>query len=321
MKNFTSFFTNTKNKFGNDSTLLLFDTVLLLLTEMVNAQSVSSYSFATNATGSLIADANGNAITSGGFSATLASGDDAASSVTTIGGSMSFPFNGVSYTQFSVSTNGAVRLGNTAISSGLYGTSAAIPTANMPLLMPYLGDIETSSTGSITWQVVGSSPIRCLVIQFTNMGINYGSTTADGTFQTRLYETSGIVEFVYGAMKVGGTSTGGGSTSVVIGIQNNTGAGNNRTVSQVSPYATTTTAAATINSNTATGNIAGLNSTTDGSRRRFIFSPPACTTPSAPTALNLTAVTGGGSITGTFTAPGTAPSGYLVIRTTSATAP
>lgn len=50
------------------------------------------------------------------------------------------------------------------------------------------------------------------------------------------------------------------------------------------------------------------------------YTTPTCSTPSAPSALNL-ASPFSGVVSGTFTAPASAPTNYLIIRTTSSTAP
>ena len=70
------------------------------------------------------------------------------------------------------------------------------------------------------------------------MQINYSSGSADGTFQVRLYEQSNIIEFVYGAMKVNGTTTAS-SRVAAIGFSNTTGVNNNFSVNQ-STYGTNT---------------------------------------------------------------------------------
>src|SRR5204863_6988139 len=73
----------------------------------------------------------------------------------------------------------------------------------------FAADLGTSSSGSVKYKVVGTAPNRCLVIKHKNMTIYWSSSyTNDGTFQTRLYESasigdsSGLIEFVYGAMNV-----------------------------------------------------------------------------------------------------------------------
>jgi len=39
------------------------------------------------------------------------------------------------------------------------------------------------------------------------MNINYNSTSIDGTYQAVLYEANGQIDFIYGGMAVGASST------------------------------------------------------------------------------------------------------------------
>src|SRR5476651_2445373 len=74
----------------------------------------TSYSYTTNNTSSLSSDFYGNAV--GSFTQLVGAGnDDLSSAVTNIG--FTFIFNATSYTQFSVSSNGVIELGGTAVSS------------------------------------------------------------------------------------------------------------------------------------------------------------------------------------------------------------
>jgi len=121
----------------------------------------------------------------------------------------------------------------------------------------------------------------------------------------------------------GGTSTtyyssGGGGGSSYLGSLTAT----TNTVGTTNSSGTTATAPGT----SVTGYVTGVGnggalSTVGGNGLILItYIAPACTTPSAPTGtLSLTATAG--LISGTFTAPSTAPTGYIVVRTTSNSAP
>jgi hypothetical protein len=52
------------------------------------------------------------------------------------------------------------------------------------------------------------------------MGINETSTNADATFQVRLYETSNVIQFVYGPSMTVSQTTGGVTTNCLIGFNN-----------------------------------------------------------------------------------------------------
>src|SRR5262249_17921142 len=110
--------------------------------------------------------------------------------------------------------------------------------------------------------------------------------TNDGTYQVRLYESTGIVEFVYGTMSI--TSTASASdTTVGIGFSTNTTTNNLAYVTS-STNAVSYIASFTDNTIYPTGPITNLNSAANGSRRTYQFTPP---TPTAPTSLSFTSIT------------------------------
>ncbi|MEC4005949.1 hypothetical protein OX283_014870, partial [Flavobacterium sp. SUN052] len=293
--------------------------VILFAFSQANSQVAGNYAFSTNATASLALDSNSNTIdmTAGTTSLVAASSDDTVSALTgfNLGSGASFNFNfcGVSYTNFGVTDNGIITLGVVPVN-----TVYALPNATTPTISAFANDTRVGTNGSVVAKIVGTAPNRTLVLQWTNVMIRYLATAASGTatYQVRLYETTNSIEFVYGTM----TTNAATPANYFVGISSNTTATNLNTVN-TSTNVNNTTATPSANTYTTSSTITALNSAANGSRRLYRFTPPVCTTPSAPTALNLTAVTGGGSITGTFTAPGTIPTGYLVIRTTTSTAP
>jgi hypothetical protein len=132
-----------------------------------------------------------------------------------------------------------------------------------------------------------------LVVEWLNNQSNFNAGgTADLTYQVRLYETTGVIEFVYGTMTM---STAGAadvnSHDPNIGFSSNNTAG---TIGSVAAPQSGTPApsfdgsAATATANLySAGPITTLSSITQGSRRIFSFTPPAAT---APTNLNFTGV-------------------------------
>ena len=261
MKNFTSC---TPGVFAKATDLLkskvavLFAAVLMLISGLANAQSTASYTFATNAIGSLAADMNANTIdmTTGTTGlVTTTSSDQGVSSVTNIG--FDFYLMGNRYTQFSVSANGIVQLGSTLVSGSTYVASGGTTTS--PKISAFAADLGTGTTGSILSKVVGTGPSRCLVIEFKNMTLLWTSAyTNDGTFQVRLYESTGVIEFVYGAMSI--TSTGSATDATVgIGFSTNTTTNNIAWITS-STNASSVTASFTDNATYSTGAITNLNS-------------------------------------------------------------
>ena len=251
------------------STVLLM--AALFAANSTSAQQASKYIFQTSGSASLVVDRNGAAVNMGTGTTTLvgASQDDGRSGIINIG--FTFPFMGSNATQFSASSNGAIRLGGSLIATSAYGNS--FPVASQQIIAPFWGDLATASNGKVHYKVQGTSPNRVLIVEFLNMEINYNSSSANGTYQARLYE-NGIIEFVYGGMSVGNVATNTtNNRNYAVGFSENTGADNQFSVDIDAPYATSTTGTRIINTINTTGAIAGLTSTSDGSRRSFTFIP------------------------------------------------
>src|SRR5437868_9455312 len=172
-----------------------------------NAQNSANYSLTTNATGSLVDMSSGTTQLLGTLQ------DDAASAVTNIG--FDFWFMGTRYTQFSVNSNGLLRLGSTVVTTT---TNTALgTTATTPYISAFSFDQETGSAGKVHYKVTGAAPNRVLTIEWNNMQIGYFATIGDGVYQLSLYETSGEIKMLYGNMVY---RYAPGTTTVTIGFQN-----------------------------------------------------------------------------------------------------
>jgi hypothetical protein len=249
---------------------LSFLTVFVMLFSFVfaQAQSTANYAFNTNTTGSLALDANGNAIdmTTGATQLVVAASDQGVSTVTNIG--FNYLFYGSNFSQFTVSANGILQLGSTVVSSSTYVASGG--TTTLPKFSAIGSDGATASAldgGGVFSKMVGTAPNRCLVVQWVCY-LWYNNTAAPATFQVRLYETSGLVEYVYGSMPVGAATSSNYSIGFSAGALINQVASITTSTNSISynvPFATNTYTAAT--------NIPNLHSTTDGSRRVYSFTP------------------------------------------------
>ncbi|MBX2887263.1 MAG: T9SS type A sorting domain-containing protein [Ferruginibacter sp.] len=253
---------------------LFFISFLLGLHLSILAQSPSTtdkYYFTTGDDGSLALDMYGNAVNmSSGTTQLIGSNQSSSrSNATNIG--FTFSFLNANFTQFSVNANAGIRLGSTRINTGDEGSD--FPISSGSYISPYWGNLKTSSSGKIHYKTQGSSGKRILIIEFLNMGINTNSSGANGTFQCRLYEETGVIEYVYGKMEVGSNSGNSDSKIAVIGFSNNTRSNRHFSVNQ-STYAYSTTSRIR-NTNSSTGTISGLNGTTNGSQRWFRFYPYA----------------------------------------------
>jgi len=124
------------------------------------------------------------------------SGDDVVSAALPIG--FTFNYYGVNYTQFAISTNGNIQLGDGSgsLNNPTYSTAfsdVAIPnTANPNNMIALAWDDWLVSTGQINYGVVGNSPNRKLVVCFNTTGRGGGSAdTLNG--QIVLEETTNKV--------------------------------------------------------------------------------------------------------------------------------
>ena len=185
--------------------LIFFFIAFCFIAQEVKAQ-VSGYSFST-ATGTAL-----NSMAAGTTTLIAAAIDDGASAVTNIG--FSFVYGCTTYTQFSVNSNGLMRLGGTAVSTA-YSNILASATDN-PKITAYWDDISTGTAASgskVHYKLSGTSPNRFLVVEWLAR-VPYGTTSAyNATFQVVLTETTNTVKFIYGTGAAGSSYSVGLATS------------------------------------------------------------------------------------------------------------
>jgi hypothetical protein len=293
--------------------------VLLLLITVVAttlsfAQSTANYTFSTSTTGSLALDANSNAIDmSTGTTQVLAtntSQDQAISTAITFPSSFEFYLGGTRFNSYFATSNGLVQLGSTAVISGSTYTAGG-GTLAAPRLSAFNGDLGTGTAGGIFGKLIGTAPNRCYVIEFRNMNLMWDSYTNDGTYQVRLYENTGVIEYVYGSMYCNTTVASSDATPEV-GFSWGSAANQSLSIN-ISTLAVDRTGTMVQNTVTAGTNITNLNSSSNGSRRVFTFTPP--TALSAPSALNATSITGT-TMSINWTDNSTGELGFAVYRST-----
>ncbi|MBL7753584.1 MAG: fibronectin type III domain-containing protein, partial [Chitinophagaceae bacterium] len=276
---------------------------LFFILGKAGAQNSSNYTFSTNNNGSLALDMNGNTVDmTTGTTVLLGPGlSGVANSQMPMG--FDFWLMGTRHTTFNVTTHGLIGL-STNVSTGnnigggtgarlgafVNGTSAA--------------NMATSATGKVHCKVIGTAPNRTLVVEWLNMSINNSSTNADATFQVRLYETTNVVELMYGAMSI---TSGGPYTTVRAGFSTNSSANTFQTVNLITHV---TSALAGTDNTFSTGVMTTLNSVANGNRRYYRYVPNATT---APTGINFTSVTAS-SITVNWTDNATDELGYAIYR-------
>ncbi|MBV9492696.1 MAG: DUF11 domain-containing protein [Acidobacteria bacterium] len=261
--------------------------VALLAAPAVFAQaSAANYTFSTTTTGSL------TDMSSGTTQLIAANQDDTASGVTTM--PFDFFFMGVRQTQFSVNSNGSLRFGSTPASTTGYDP---LGQASQFLITAYGADQRTHLTGKVHFKVTGSAPNRVMVVEWLNMQSDFNAGgTVDLTYQVRLYEGTGVIEFVYGSMTMGAAGAADtNSNSPQIGFSSSNAANTVGTVTAAqsgSPAPTYASAAAPVNNSYVAGAITVLTSAADGSRRTFSLTPQAVNPPGGPlTFTNVAAAT------------------------------
>lgn len=124
-------------------------------------------------------------------------GDSKASSVQNIG--FVFYFGEDAYTQFSVNTDGNIRLGPMPTATHYY--TAPFNSTYIPYNLPKINFMGCNgflgSTGHVYYQVIGSAPNRVGVIEFATSTYASSSRSAVLKWQVHLYEGSGNIQVVY----------------------------------------------------------------------------------------------------------------------------
>ncbi len=282
------------------------------------AQSTANYTFTTNATGSLALDANGNTVDmSTGTTNCLATqtSQDQAISAAAIPLGFTFYFGATPFTSFFATSNGLLQLGSAAVITGSIYTAAG-GTLAAPRFSAFNGDLGTGTAGGIFGKSVGTFPNRCYVVEFRNMNLMWDTYTNNGTWQIRFYESTGVVEYIYGAMAINTIAVAsdatpevgfswGASANQVLSVTNiNSGSLTNASVDRSTTALVQTTV-------TAASNVLNLNSAANGSRRVLTFTPP--TAPAGPSTINVTGVsTTGMTLNWNAASPTTGIINYLV---------
>lgn len=135
-----------------------------------------------------------------GATTVIANGIDDTPTATPSNIGFSFDFNGVTYTQYSVSPDGWILLGGATAASQF--TNAVTSTTNVPKIYPFWDDLATGTNGNVQTLVTGTAPNRIFKVQWNVTVPRNTSGAANSTFQAWLYETSNSIEFRYGTMGI-----------------------------------------------------------------------------------------------------------------------
>lgn len=267
--------------------------LLFLLYSATGHSQVSGYTFSQSTeTFTAVAGAN-----------STATGDDGTQNAINIG--FNFVFGSTTYTTFSISTNGFIRLG-ADISTGVphYTNGLSTSTTNAPLIAP-IWDDNHRNTGTISYLSDGVAPNRKLEISWSGVNVGGGGSTSAtnlANYKIRLTETTNVIEIIYGTM------ASAGAVTASIGLNDAT-----------SFLSVTPTSTATASNSTANNGISDLSNLAG---KKYVFTPPPpCEVPTSLSASASANAAGASAISGSFTAASSAPSGYMVVRTTANVAP
>lgn len=187
-----------------------------------------------------------------------------------------FTYNGFIYDRFAVNANGWISFGSSTLTpsvnlntSSSYTPLSSTSTANTNDLVARFAalgrDLQSQVGGEIRYELTGTSPNQVLVIQWTNYR-KYLATGDSYNFQIKLYETTNVIESVYGTMTSNATAT-----TIHAGLRANPTA----TASNFNSR-TTTTNWSTSTASVAAGNSMALSATIfPSSGLTFTWTPPA----------------------------------------------
>ena len=152
---------------------------------------------------------------SGTGTLSTANGDDNIEQVTL---PFTFDYYGDAITTITISTNGNLNLAGFSAFSNYSLPSSSAPAG---VIAPFWDDLAVNTQGHIYYETRGSAPDRVFVVQWDRVSfLSYN--TSELTFQVRLHEQDGTIEYFYGPLlggAAGSTRTSG--TSATVGLQNN----------------------------------------------------------------------------------------------------
>jgi hypothetical protein len=265
--------------------------VFLLGFLSMNAQVITNYSF-TSTTNTFTPISNG-------VTPALSGGDFDEGWYNSIPIGFEFWYMGNLISNIHASTNGLLSLNQNVSASGAAANNnlgAFVSGIQRPFIAPLWDNLDMDSTtgARFSYATTGVAPNRVFVAEWLNAEWNWFANSSTISFQVRLYETSGIVEFIYrqepGSIFSPSASIGiTGSTTTSFLSLNNSGA---------SPSVSSSVATNNINAKPQTG-------------QSYLFTPPI---PADPTSANI------GNIAPTsFTVTWTAVTGvtrYAVYKST-----
>ena len=252
------------------------------------AQNISNYVFsATSGTYTAL---------SGGTSPTLSAGNADEGYFNNIPIGFDFWYMGKRCTTLSASTNGWLSPGGVITGTG-YSNSLTNGGSPRPVIAGLWDDLSIQTSANFTYLTTGAAGSKVLTIQYLNTKWNYTASGTTISFQIKLYESTGKIEYIY-RQESGNVKTGKASIGLAATL---TGSGNFLSLNGTgtSPTVSSTSETSNINNKPATG-------------QTYTFTSPLPTTPSVLTFTNVTAST----TTLNWTDNATNEVGYAIYRST-----
>lgn len=202
-----------------------------------------------------------------------------------------FVYNGITFDRLAINANGWISLGQSALtpSVNMASTSSYTPLASTSTTTPTLlrnriaalgRDLEGQTGSEIRLETIGTSPNQICVIQWTGYR-RYFETGENLNFQIRLYETSNIVEVVFGTMVFNTTVTSHTGTSAPhVGLGGTIPTDFNNRFTTTDWNATTAGTANNVGCAVTTGVVYPVSGTT------FRWAPPSCFSPATTSVSN-----------------------------------
>jgi hypothetical protein len=258
--------------------------LLVIISIPLHAQSITSYTFANSTT-------TFTALTTPTTVSWTGNNDDAVSDLIPIG--FDFWYMGTHYTTISASTNGWFSFGTT-LSDYSFTNNLTTGGTPRPVIAPLWDDLDIVANTNVTYKTTGTEGSRVFTLQYLNVKWYYLALGSVISFQVKLYEGTGKIEFIYRP-----EVTPVSSPSASIGITATaTGSGNFLSVNNAGSNVSSTSESSV--------------TTRPASGKRYAFTPPVPTAPGSLTFSNI----GGTAMTLNWSDLSSNEVGFAIYRST-----
>lgn len=163
--------------------------LMLFFNCLSNSQTLAGYNFSSD-TGTFTPLTSANVVWS--------SGDDVTASSLPIGFNFSYGLpNPTIYSQFCLNSNGWLGLTSNTIPNLTSNSTPNITSTSYPRIAPLWDDLSIGSGGKISYLTSGNVGDRVLTVEWLKMKWYWGVSSPVISFQIKLYESSGNIEFIY----------------------------------------------------------------------------------------------------------------------------